>query len=201
MNRHLMRGLLALYPRAFRDRYGTELASVTDELIRGGELTPLLAAVNLLGGAALEWGRVLVYSRHAAQAMTVAAIMAVAGSLYVTSHARPPSTSASVHSSSAPSVIVSVSCGVAANPAGLGTFQVAAGTTAGAKPGQASRVLMPVWVFLPGKLSTETRPLPGSAPEYFNPAAKPAGLCVVWLTPPPAGSNPVMGFMLPRPSS
>jgi hypothetical protein len=182
MNRHLMRGLLALYPPAFRDRYGTELASVTDELIRGGELTPLLAAVNLLGGAALEWGRVLAYSRHAAQAMTVAAIMAVAGSLYVTSHARPPSTPASVHSSSAPPAFASFGCAVAANPAGLRTFQVAA-----------------------GKLSTETRPLPGSAPEYVNLranlSANPAGRCVVWLTPLPAGSNPVMGFMFPRPSS
>jgi hypothetical protein len=137
--------------------------------------------------------------------MTVAAIMAVAGSLYVTTHARPPSTPTSVHSSSAPPAFASFGCAVAANPAGLRTFQVAAGTTAGSKPGQASGVLAPVWVLVPGKLSAEPRPLPGSAPEYVNLranlSANPAGRCVVSLTPLPAGSNPVMGFMFPRPSS
>ena len=91
MNGHLMRGLLALYPRAFRDRYGAELASVTDERISAGELTPLLAALNLACGAALEWGRVLFHSRRTVLAMAVAAIMAVAGSLYVASHVRPQS--------------------------------------------------------------------------------------------------------------
>ena len=101
MNRYLMGGLLALYPRAFRDRFGTELASLTDDLISTGELTPLLATLDLLGGAALEWGRVLACSRHAAQAMTVAAIMAVAGSTYVVSHVRPQNTPASVHGVSA----------------------------------------------------------------------------------------------------
>jgi hypothetical protein len=73
MNGHLMRVLLALYPRAFRDRYGAELASLTDDLIGAGELSPLLAVFNLVWGAALEWGRVLFYSRRAAQAPTAPA--------------------------------------------------------------------------------------------------------------------------------
>ena len=105
MNRHLMRGLLALYPRAFRDRFGAELASLTDDLISAGEFTPLLAALDLLGGAALEWGRVLACSRHAAQAMAVAAIIAVAGSMYVVGHVRPHNTPASVRGVSAPAFI------------------------------------------------------------------------------------------------
>jgi hypothetical protein len=65
MNRHLLRALLALYPRSWRDRYGAELASLTEELIRAGEIAPLPAMVNLAGGAALERGRVLVGSRRA----------------------------------------------------------------------------------------------------------------------------------------
>jgi hypothetical protein len=122
MNGRVLRGLLALYPRAFRDRYGTEMASLTDELIRGGELTPRQAALSLLGGAALEWGRVLAYSRHAAQAAAVAAIMAVAGSLYLASHARPPSTPAGVRSVSAPAAIVRrAGCAFQVEPAGLRT--------------------------------------------------------------------------------
>ena len=32
MNRHLLRALLALYPRPWRDRYGAELASLTEHL-------------------------------------------------------------------------------------------------------------------------------------------------------------------------
>jgi hypothetical protein len=68
MNRHLLRALLALYPRAWRDRYGAELASLTEELISAGEIAPLPAMVNLAGGAALERGRVLVGSRRAAVA-------------------------------------------------------------------------------------------------------------------------------------
>jgi hypothetical protein len=83
MNGHLLRGLLALYPRTFRDRYGAELARLTDELINAGEITPLLTVLNLAGGAALEWGRVLTGSRRAALAVSAAAVMAAAGSLVI----------------------------------------------------------------------------------------------------------------------
>ena len=66
MNRHLLGALLAMYPRAWRDRYRAELAGLTGELISAREITPLLAVFNLAGGAALEWGSVLAGSRRAA---------------------------------------------------------------------------------------------------------------------------------------
>lgn len=152
MNRHLMGGLLALYPRAFRDRYGTDLASLTDDLISAGEFTPLLATLDLLGGAALEWGRVLTCSRHAAQAMTVAAIMAVAGSMYVMSHVRPQNTPASVHGVSAPAVIgPNARCMVRGVPA-------------------------PVMEVVPGKLSAGPQPLPVAAGVASHPPQDQAAL-------------------------
>jgi hypothetical protein len=152
MNRHLMGGLLALYPRAFRDRYGTDLASLTDDLIRAGEFTPLLAALDLLGGAALEWGRVLACSRHAAQAMTVAAIMAVAGSMYVMTHVRPQNTPASVRGVSAPAVIgPNARCMVLGVPA-------------------------PVMEVVPGKLSAGPQPLPVAAGVASHPPQDQAAL-------------------------
>jgi hypothetical protein len=104
MNRPLLRALLALYPRPWRDRYGAELASLTEDLISAGEITQLSAVLNLAGGAALEWGRVLAGSRRAAAATALAAIMAVAGIFYLTSPARPPSGPASVRSAPQPEV-------------------------------------------------------------------------------------------------
>jgi hypothetical protein len=104
MNRPLLRALLALYPRPWRDRYGAELAILTGDLISAGEITPLSALLNLAGGAALEWGRVLAGSRRAAAATALAAIMAVAGIFYLTSPARPPSGPASIRSAPEPEV-------------------------------------------------------------------------------------------------
>lgn len=207
MNRHLMRALVALYPPAFRDRYGTELASLTDELIRGGELTPLLAALNLLGGAALEWGRVLAYSRHAAEAMAVAAIMTVAGSLYLTSHARLPNTPASARSVSAP--VASAGCSFQAGPAGLAATLPGskAEIRAAAQPGQRSWILVPVTVRVVGKLSTETRALLVVVLPFVNnalasPRPSPAGYCS-WINPPPAGwiVRPAPDWIWHQPSS
>jgi protein-S-isoprenylcysteine O-methyltransferase Ste14 len=51
--------LLALYPRSWRERYGSEVASLADELISAGETTPLRAALDLIGGAVIERRRVL----------------------------------------------------------------------------------------------------------------------------------------------
>ncbi len=59
MNRRLVRRLLRLYPRAWRERYGSELASLADELISAGETTPLRAGLNLFAGAAVERWRAL----------------------------------------------------------------------------------------------------------------------------------------------
>jgi capsular polysaccharide biosynthesis protein len=86
MNRHLLRVLLALYPRAWRDRYGAELAGLTEDLISAGEIRPLSAVVNLAGGAALEWGRVLAGSRYVVGEVAVAGL--VAGIVFAALH--PP---------------------------------------------------------------------------------------------------------------
>jgi protein-S-isoprenylcysteine O-methyltransferase Ste14 len=76
MSRRL-RWLLALYPRAWRDRYGREVADLTEELIRAGDTTPLRAGLELAAAAAVERGRAL--SRPAAPATAAAAITAAAG--------------------------------------------------------------------------------------------------------------------------
>lgn len=76
MNRRLVRWLLALYPRAWRERYGPEVASLTGELISTGETTPLQAGLNLAGGAAIERARAL--ARPAVLATATVAITATA---------------------------------------------------------------------------------------------------------------------------
>ncbi len=92
MNRRVTRLLLALYPRAWRDRYGAEVASLTDELIRAGETTPLPAGLNLVAGAAAERARALAGSRSALAVTSAAAIAAmVGGAFVVTGGARPGS--------------------------------------------------------------------------------------------------------------
>jgi hypothetical protein len=194
MNRHLMRGLLALYPRAFRNRYGAELASLTDDFIRAGEITPLLAGLSLAGGAVLEWGRVLFSSRRAVQAMAAAAIVAVAGSVYLTSQARPPSPPASVHSGSA--LVVTYrsngSCYSWVGPAGsvASLHQVLAEIEAASKLGQFS------W------LSMQTLPLTGAA-AHASPRPSRAVRCVMVIKPLPAGLvvRIAPGSISPKPPS
>jgi hypothetical protein len=192
MNSHLMRGLLALYPRAFRDRYGAELASVTNELIGAGEITPLLAALNLAYGAALEWARVLFNSRRTAQAMAAAAIVAVAGSLYITSQAPPQSMPATAHSNSAPAYRFSVeACSLRDHLLGLVAVKNAA-----AKPGQLPSVQVRPSVLVPGGLNLKVRPLP---PTSWHALSRPssAGPCAIvlnphserWIMPLAPGSN------------
>lgn len=171
MNRHLLAGLLALYPRAFQDRYGAELARLTDELISAGEITPPLAVLNLAGGAALEWGRVLTGSRRAGLAVAAAAVIAAAGSLivaaagisYLTGHARPPGTPASARSVSAPAA----SCAVVVNPGGPGAD------------------LVPTALLVPGTLSTQS-----------GPQLNAAGPCVAMLDPGFAASRQTVGSFL-----
>jgi capsular polysaccharide biosynthesis protein len=87
MNRRLLRALPALYPRAWRDRYGAELAGLTEDLISAGEIRPLSAVVNLAGVAALEWGRVLAGSRRVVVG-EVAVAGLVAGIVFAALH--PP---------------------------------------------------------------------------------------------------------------
>jgi hypothetical protein len=200
MNRHLLRGLLAMYPRTFRDRYGAELARLTDELISAGEITPLLAVLNLAGGAALEWGRVLTGSRRAALAVSAAAVMAAAGSLvvaavglfYVAGHAQPPSKAVSVRIVGAPAAIAlpAVSCAVKVTPAGQGSVQVIVGIPASkpgqvvvSKPGHVAAAVAPVVVLLPGTLSIQSGSLPSQVPVSVRVGS--AGQCVIKLSPPP----------------
>jgi hypothetical protein len=90
MNRRVTRLLLALYPRAWRDRYGAEVTSLTDELIRAGETTSLPAGLNLVAGAMTERARELAGSRNALAVMSAAVIIAMVGGAYaVTGSARP----------------------------------------------------------------------------------------------------------------
>ena len=72
------RRLVTLYPRAWRDRYGAEVADLTDELISEGRTTPLRAGLSLAAGAAIEHGRALTRS-PAAGLGCAAAVTAAAG--------------------------------------------------------------------------------------------------------------------------
>src|SRR6202044_1378726 len=73
-----VRRLVALYPRAWRERYGGEVADLADELISEGRTTRLRAGLELVEGAAAEHGRVLARSPAAALG-GVAALTAGAG--------------------------------------------------------------------------------------------------------------------------
>jgi hypothetical protein len=112
MNRHVTRWLLALYPRAWRDRYGAEVVSLTNELIRAGETTPLPAGLNLVAGAAVERARALAGSRSALLVSSAAVIVALAGgSFAITGSARPdpaPRSLASSNCVTAPAVHISL---------------------------------------------------------------------------------------------
>jgi len=78
MNGWPVRQLVALYPRAWRKRYGGEVADLTDELISEGRTTRLRAGLDLLSGAAIEHARALIRS-PAAGIGGAAAITAAAG--------------------------------------------------------------------------------------------------------------------------
>ncbi len=54
--------LVALYPRAWRDRYGAEVADLAEELISEGKTTRLRAGLDLAGGAVIERSRALARS-------------------------------------------------------------------------------------------------------------------------------------------
>jgi hypothetical protein len=137
MNRRLLRALLALYPRAWRDRYGAEVAHLTGELIAAGETTPLAGALNLMAGGVTERGRALAGSRRFALAMAAAAVLAVAGSLFATTHAQPEPTPAS---------LTGIRCAFQSGSPDLALVP------AGTKPGQLSRALVPVRVAEPRRL-------------------------------------------------
>lgn len=60
MSRRWMRWLLLLFPRAWRDRYGREVLSLTEEMIREGDASPLRAGLDLVAVALFERTRALL---------------------------------------------------------------------------------------------------------------------------------------------
>jgi hypothetical protein len=156
LNPYLMRVLLTLYPRAWRDRYGAEVASLTDELIRAGDTTPRRGALNLLAGALIERGRALARSWRVELAAATAAIIAVAGSIFATTYAQPEP---------APASLTGLHCAFRSGSPDLALVP------AGTKPGQFSRALVPVRVAVPARPSRAHLP-PGdvSGPCVLVPA-------------------------------
>jgi len=158
MNAHLVRLLLALYPRAWRDRYGAEVVRLTEELIAAGETTPAQGALNLASAAAAERGRALADSRRTAVAMAMAALVAVAGSCYVAAQVRPPGPAATASARSAPPAparLTGVACVFRTSAPGgpvmvVGPAEIKAEIRADIKAGSRfSHVLLPVRVVLP----------------------------------------------------
>jgi hypothetical protein len=160
MNRRLVRLLLALYPQAYRDRYGAEVVRLTEELIAAGEVTPAEGALNLAAAAAAERGRALADSWRTAAAMALAALVAVAGSFYVAGHARHPAPASAASAAPAQASLARVLCLISqAVPDGTTAVAglVPAGPAftvnlpAGIKLTPHSRLLLPVTFAEPGK--------------------------------------------------
>ncbi len=192
MNRRVTRLLLALYPRAWRDRYGAEVASLTDELIRAGETTPLPAGLNLVAGAAVERARALAGSRSALAVTSAAAIVAmVGGAFVVTGGARP---------GSGPRGLASANCLVEPPLQVVVPAAVRLRPTAGTQPRYASR-LGPAQSGLPPAGPPQSGPFQSGPPsagllQSAPPSAGPlqsgrhsAGL--LQSAPPSAGRPPV----------
>ncbi len=76
MSNRIMRALIALYPRAFRRRYGPELRDLVEELEGAGDRSKLRLLGGLLAGAATERLRV----SRAGAALLVVAVIALAAS-------------------------------------------------------------------------------------------------------------------------
>lgn len=78
MSPRVVRWPLALYPRAWRERYGRELALLTEDLIADGRTRPLRLGFNLVVGATRERCRVIARAQTAVLA-TSAVMVVVAG--------------------------------------------------------------------------------------------------------------------------
>ena len=87
--RRMVRWTLALYPRAWRARYGSEVASLSEELIAEGDSTPWRAGLDLITGAAVERGRALARSRRIAVVPAVAVLVAAAGTGWAVDRPHP----------------------------------------------------------------------------------------------------------------
>ena len=143
--------LMMLYPRAWRDRYGAEVLRLTRELIAAGETTPARAAVNLACAAVVERCRALGHSWRPAMAVSVAALLALAAGLSVTSHVHRAASAGAASASAAPA------------PAGLVRFLCSFPRPApGLEKIPSPRPRPPVVLVLPGqgarRLCVELRP-------------------------------------------
>jgi hypothetical protein len=190
MNRHLVRLLLMLYPRPWRDRYGAEVVRTTQDLIAAGETTPTRGALNMAGAALAERLRVLTDSSRIAVAMAVAALLAVAVSFYASGHARPPKPPSAASARSVTVKLTGSGCdfqlwasrGVVVPAGDADAAAVAVGTEAGATPVEI--------------------PVDATAPDGLRPVTFPAGVkkgqfvCVVAV---PNGAVPAPQSAIPVP--
>jgi hypothetical protein len=193
MNRHLVRLLLMLYPRPWRDRYGAEVVRTTQDLIATGETTPTRGALNMAGAALAERARALTDSSRLAVAMAVAALLAVAASFFPSGHARPPRLPSAASARSVRVKLADNSCdfelgsarGVVVQAGDADKAAVAVGTLAGATP-----VEIPVDATAPDGLRPVTFPANVKDGQYVcvvavPNGAEPASRSAVPVPPPP----------------
>ena len=182
----MVRWTLALYPRAWRARYGGEVASLSEELIAEGDSTPWRAGIDLIAGAAVERGRALARSRRIVVVPAVAVLVATAGTGWALTRPQPPSR--------------------ASQAANLASIRCVAG------PPAAARAIRG-WVAAPAPAwSSSTTPgRPGRQPGRPQATARQArvkpGRCIavagpcqaiqVSPPPPPAGARAVPGRLRP----
>ena len=78
MNRQLLRLLLALYPRDWRQRYGAEVTDLAEDLVRSGQRTSWRSAFDLLAGAVSTRAHAVASAPAAVIATVVTAASATA---------------------------------------------------------------------------------------------------------------------------
>jgi hypothetical protein len=190
MNRHLVRLLLMLYPRPWRDRYGAEVVRTTQDLIATGETTPTRGALNMAGAALAERARVLTGSSRIPVAMAAAALLAVVVSFYASGHARPPKPPSAA---SARSVVVKLT--------GAGCdFQLGSSRGVVVPAGDADAAAVAVGTEA-GAITVEI-PVDATAPDGLRPVTFPASVqkgqfvCVVAV---PNGAGPAPQSPVPVP--
>jgi hypothetical protein len=197
MNRHLVRLLLMLYPRPWRDRYGAEVVRTTQDLIATGETTPTRGALNMAGAALAERARALTDSSRIAVAMAVAALLAVAVSFFVSGHARPPKPASAASARSVTVKLAGNTCdfelgtarGVVVQAGDADKAAIAIGTMTGATP-----VEIPVDATAPDGLRPVTFPANVKKGQFVCVVAVPNSAEPPWPSavpvPPPPPSGP-----------
>jgi hypothetical protein len=83
VNNQVPRWVLAAYPRAWRDRYGEEVADLFEELLASGESTPTRLVVGLLAHAVAERVHSLHRTRRAVLAVSLVAAVAASGATFL----------------------------------------------------------------------------------------------------------------------